>query len=81
MTGYYLEHIQTNRNENENVSHLKPISTGNTVESLEGYVLPYSHNYLALLNDEFEENRYHSIPYNNSVSNPLNNTVSKLALY
>ena len=81
MTGYYLEHIQTNRNENGNVSHLKQISTGNTVESLEGYVLPYSHNYLALLNDEIEENKYHSIPYNNSVSNPLNNTVSKLALY
>lgn len=51
------------------------------MECLEGYVLPCPHNYLTLLEKDFEENTYHSIPYNSSVSNALNNTVSNLALY
>ena len=51
------------------------------MECLEGYVLPCPHNYLRLLEKDFEENTYHSIPYNSSVSNALNNTVSNLALH
>ena len=81
LNSYYLEHVQTNGNGNGNYSHLKQIYASNNMECLEGYVLPCPHNYLTLLEKDFEENTYHSIPYNSSVSNALNNTVSNLALY
>ena len=78
---YYLEHAQANGNRNENYSHPKQVSASNNMEGLDGYVLPCPHNYLTLLEKDFEENTYHSIPFSSSVSNALNNTVSNLALY
>ena len=69
----YLEHKKAHGRRNENNVHDKQVvSLSNKMEILEEYVLPSPSNYLTLLEEDIKESIYDQIPYNYTVSNPIN---------